>query len=132
MRKLQLLVDLDGIVVDLLDNWLRLYNADWEDSLTHSDITDWYMHKSVKPECGTKIYDYLDVPGTFIEARPIPGAIETLGRLKDLGHDITIVSAPATEPHTYSQKAAWCNAHLPFLKSADLILAKKKHIAEAR
>ena len=128
MKKMQILVDLDGIVVDLLDNWLRLYNEEWNDSLTHSDITDWYLHKSVVPACGADVYKYLDLPGTFLHSKPIPGAIESLGRLKELGHDITIVSSPATASHTYSQKIEWCTKHLPFLKSADVILAKKKHL----
>lgn len=53
------LVDVDYVVAPLHDEWYARYNRDYNDNLTLDKVTEWSLHKFVKPECGMKIYDYL-------------------------------------------------------------------------
>lgn len=72
MRKIG--VDVDGVVADLYTEWLGRYNRDYDDKLTVDDLTVWGIHTLVKPECGTKIFDYLAHPDLYEKIEPIGGA----------------------------------------------------------
>lgn len=80
--------DVDGVVADLLTNWLRWYNMGYDDHLAPEDITSWETDKFVKPECGKKIFTYLDDPRLYDEVFPYYGALKTINMLKSLGHRI--------------------------------------------
>src|SRR5207247_2367313 len=77
--------DMDGIIVNLYKSWLALYNRDYDDNLDPGDLNDFYVENCVKPECGIKVVDYLDQPGLFRNAEPMPGAIENLRMMKESG-----------------------------------------------
>ena len=64
-----LLIDMDSVICDLMTDWHNQYNKDYCDSLSVEKLKCWESEKYVKPECGTKIYDYLDQPGLFLVAR---------------------------------------------------------------
>jgi 5'-nucleotidase len=85
--------DIDGVVVDLLPEWLRRYNKDYDDRLTEYDITDWNTHQFVKPECGLKMYDYLKQPDLYDSIVLLPGALEGLERIRSLGHEVAFVTS---------------------------------------
>src|SRR5690625_2202655 len=60
-----ILCDVDGVVADLLTEWVRRYNAKYDDDLSPEDITEWEMHRNVKPECGTDIHNFLRMPNLY-------------------------------------------------------------------
>lgn len=86
-------VDADEVVIDLLTHWLRLYNSDYDDNLTPNDITGWDLALFVKPECGVKIYDYLELPDLYVDCDLIPGAQDAVFRLREAGHDVVTITA---------------------------------------
>ena len=74
-RGLIIICDLDGIVVDLLTPWLAWANQEFGTAATLADIRDWNMHENpVFKPFGTRVYDFLDKPGVFEDAPPLPGA----------------------------------------------------------
>lgn len=79
---MNILVDVDGVVVDTSGEVLRRYNLDFGDHLTNWDIKDWYTHKFVKPECGERIYDYYAEEDLYDGLSPIDGAVETIETLR--------------------------------------------------
>jgi 5'(3')-deoxyribonucleotidase len=89
-KRLSILVDMDGIVVDLLDRWLAVYNQEFGRSITKADITDWNMHKIV-PD-GKAIYPIIERQGFFDDLPMIKGAEKGLKRLM-AKHDAALVSA---------------------------------------
>ena len=54
-----ILVDVDGVVANLADEWIKRYNADWDDNLTKEKIKTWGIVEHIKPECGNRIYEYI-------------------------------------------------------------------------
>jgi 5'-nucleotidase len=112
-------IDVDGVCADLLTNWLRWYNRDYNDDLTVDEITAWDTALFVKPECGTKIYAYLDDPALYDDTLPYYGALETIKVLKTLGHRVIY---PTTTPMASSgRKFNW-------LKQYGFITDKKDYV----
>lgn len=88
-----ILVDVDGVIADTHKTWLEMYNRDYNDSLKVSDITRWALHEFVKPECGRKIYEYLERPNFYDNTPMIPDALTGVRFLRELGHRVIFVSA---------------------------------------
>ncbi|MFO7173545.1 MAG: 5'(3')-deoxyribonucleotidase [Bacillota bacterium] len=120
-----LLCDLDGICADLASKWLEHYNRDWNDNLTLDRITEWEWHRFVKPECGTRIYHYLNRPGFFADLRPIPGAVETLAALSER---VEIVVVTASPREAMRDKVQWVRRHLPFVPRENIVITYRKDL----
>lgn len=107
---MRILVDMDGIVVDMNDRWYGRYNADYYDDLTVERVVDWDTSKFVKPECGKKIYRYLTEPGFYDDLPAIPGAIEAVRKLAEK-HDVRICTHPPG-PEAAAGKLRWVEKYL--------------------
>jgi 5'(3')-deoxyribonucleotidase len=106
-----------------MTDWHEKYNKDYDDDLSVEDLKCWQSEKYVKEACGTKIYEYLDEPGLFLNLEPLPHAIEVLERLAQT-HDILIVSSSRT--YAYTEKEKWVKKHLPFIGARNLIFTHRK------
>ena len=118
-------VDLDTTLNDLEVVWLDRYNKDYGDCLTVEDMTDWDATLYVKPECGARVYDYLDEPGFFRHLGIKPGAREGMAFLWE-HFEVFIVSA--AHPHTVADKWGWIREHLPFIPYEHFIAASRKDL----
>lgn len=87
---LTIAVDIHGTVADLVTPWLAAYNYDFGDKLTHDDITEFDLHKLVKPECGKHLYTYLNRWSIYAEMLPYPGALEGVNRLREKGRVVFV------------------------------------------
>jgi 5'-nucleotidase len=127
----RILVDVDCVIADLMDEWLGMYNAEYNDTLTAGQITSWGMEEFVKGECGTKIYDYLWLPNLYDYVKPIDGAITGVRWLRRHGFDVRFVTSGL-----HAGKAKWLGnqglllGEFP-LYSPDLIVAHDKSIIKA-
>lgn len=88
-----ILLDVDCVVADLMPEWLRRYNLDYDDNRLLDEITHWDMTKFVKTECGKRIYGYLSIPDLYNRVEPVKGAIEGIDYLRSRGWKIVYVSA---------------------------------------
>lgn len=120
-----LLFDLDGICCDLMKKWLLHYNRDYGDNLTEQDIVAWEWHTFVKPECGKKIYHYLNRPGFFADLEPIPGCIESLARLQEV---VELVVVTASPKEAAGDKMRWVQRHLPFVPKGNIVVTYRKDL----
>ncbi len=96
-------VDVDQVVADLHDTWLERYNKDYDDHVTVWDIVDWDITKFVKPECGNKIFDYLNDPTLYEDVIVIEGALAGVEHLKSCGYRVVY----ATSCHIGMHDAKW-------------------------
>lgn len=86
-------LDVDDTVLDLMTKWLSLYNQRYGDNKQKSDITQWNFSYLLKPECGDKIYEYLQYPNLYDDMEEIEGALDGVKKLRDMGHRIVYVTA---------------------------------------
>lgn len=123
--KLRIGVDLDTTLNDLEIVWLERYNRDYGDCLTVEHMVDWDVSTYVKPECGRKMYDYLDEPGFFRRLGIKPGAREGMAFLSE-HFEVYIVSA--AHPNSVADKWAWIQEHLPFVPFEHFVPLSKKEL----
>lgn len=126
-------VDVDGVCADLHTEWLRRYNAEYNDDLTVDRIHQWEMVTAVKPECGKDIYRYLGQPDLYEHVPVIEGAKEGIADLREAGYRVVFVTS-CTKGMT-DQKWGWLERH-GFLEAgsrgnADLIIAHDKSLIRA-
>lgn len=111
---MRIFLDMDEVLCELLEDWMRMYNKDYNDRVEISDIKYWDQRKNVKAECGDKIFDYLNVKGLFRNLKPIDGAIDGVKALLKQGHDVYIVTnPPVTSPYALEEKKEWLKEYLP-------------------
>jgi 5'-nucleotidase len=125
---MRIIVDVDDVVADLLGRWLELYNQDFNDNLRPSDIKLWDLVEFVKPECGARIYDYLDRPDLYDQVEPIPGSLEGVSLLRSRGHQLLFVSAV-----NHPAKFGWLcrNGFLERTDTTGYIVASDKSLIRA-
>jgi 5'(3')-deoxyribonucleotidase len=93
-------IDVDGTAEDMLPEWLRWYNLEYDDFLKPENITHWDLHKFVKPQCGMKIYNYLDDPRLYDKVKPMKGAVEGVNLLRAKGWRVVFATTtPRTTPY---------------------------------
>jgi 5'(3')-deoxyribonucleotidase len=127
MGKPVILMDLDSVTVNLMDKWFGMYNNDYNDNLTPSKIKSWDTHKYVKPECGYCIYDYLALPGFFLDLPFLPGAEEGMHELSKVG-ELVIVTSASDKPQAVADKLTWVQTHLPMVKKGNTIVTSRKDL----
>lgn len=125
MSKPVLLFDLDGICANLMKKWLAVYNRDYDDHLTEADITSWEWGDLVKPACGKKIYHYLNRRGFFADLEPLPGCIESLGRLEQICELVVVTASPK---EAAGDKIAWVRHHLRMVPRGNIVITYRKDL----
>jgi 5'(3')-deoxyribonucleotidase len=120
-----LLFDLDGICCNLMKKWLAHYNRDYDDHLTEADITSWEWGDFVKPECGKRIYHYLNRAGFFADLEPIEGCVETLGRLAEICELVVVTASPK---EAAGDKMRWVQRHLPMVPKGNVVVTYRKDL----
>lgn len=96
-------VDVDDVVADLISEWLRYYNNDYNDNVTVDDIKSWNIHEYVK--CGIKIYDYLDKPRLYDTVIPVENSIWGVNTLREMSYRVVFVTS--TNINQNGQKLMW-------------------------
>jgi 5'(3')-deoxyribonucleotidase len=122
MKKKRILVDLDGIMTNLLGQWLDTYNQENDDDVRPEDITTWDMHEHVK--IGKGIYKIPARPGYFDKTPPLPGAVGGFLALKKAGHDVLVCSSPYNADSARA-KHDWCMRFLN-TRTSEVTLTHKK------
>ncbi len=154
---LSILVDLDGIVADLHPAWRERALAccpdgpllppqppsTWATAKDHAEerarrvasavaggpsleqVLATYNGWTALP-CGEHVFDHLD-HNLFDGLDPLPGAVEALRQLDDAGHEVTIVTASASDPQTAAAKLSWVERVLGWGRHS-VIVAQRKHL----
>lgn len=132
--KLTIAVDVDEVCADLLGEWLRRINRDFQyvnDYVVEREhVTEWDMSGHV-PE-GENAYSYLQDADLYDCVQPIPGALQAVEALRAAGHRVIFVTSCTQKQ--YDAKERWLVRH-GFLPEAythkDLVLTSDKSLIRA-
>jgi 5'(3')-deoxyribonucleotidase len=125
MKNIIIAVDCDDVCINLIDRWLYEYNSDFEDNLTRNDITDWDVQKFVKPECGTKIYRYIEDKTMYDYCQPVADSLEGVNLLRTMGR-VIFVTHPTIG--TAGRKYVWLKENGYIDSMEDYVEAKDKSL----
>jgi 5'-nucleotidase len=132
MRKQIVHIDSDGCVTNIIENWVNVYNKKYGDNLPVSAFAggpEVDLETIVKPECGSKIYDFLSEPGFFEQLTPLPGAVEAMKRLcNNPALDCYVLTNYSGDAEPAKGKVLYFKKHFPFLDPDRIILCKPKHL----
>ena len=92
MQRPTIAFDVDDVLADLVTTWLNRYNKEYCDDLESEDIKAWDIEMFVKPECGKKIYDYIDRT-IYDEMPPIKNALKSVEIARNFGRVIFVTNS---------------------------------------
>ena len=121
--KKTVLVDMDGVLVDLFPLWIHNYSLATEQVLFPEDITAYELGDIIEDQ--DALYRELD----FENPPPKLGAKALNTLLADPRFDVYIVSyAHASQPNGPAQKLAWLKHYYPTLDPDRVIFTRHKHM----
>lgn len=127
MKKLTILVDMDGTIERLLDAWLVRLNKRYNRSVTVDDIAVWDIGEAYPGLTPEQIME--DIYGDEIwgEVQPIENAAEVLKQFIDDGHEVYIVtSTPYQSVQAKMDKLLF--RYFPFLRWRNVIITSNKQL----
>jgi len=133
VKKLRILIDIDGIVADTLPHWLRRISTKYGVTAQMSDITQYDLTKCpplnyIKPE---HIFDVLQDPGFTVTVPMMEGAPNVLKNLMSDGHEVYLVTARSGATHI-AETFEFLKMRLPFIDTRkQLIFLYDKHLLPA-
>jgi uncharacterized HAD superfamily protein len=97
-------VDADGVLADFDKSMVDGYNRSFDADLEYKQITHWDAFESLTGWTHDEWWDWVvkDHQRVFLDAPPLPGAVEGMRALKDAGHELAIISA----------KPKWAAGHM--------------------
>lgn len=108
IKKPILYIDLDGVIVDLIGEL---------------DLEIVHVTQTLE-----KPTDWIDLSETiFLNARPVPGALEAVAELEKHYEVFILSTAPWKNVHSWSQKRIWVEKYLPSMYKK-LILTHNKEL----
>ena len=119
-------VDFDNVLFPTTQVVLDLYNKQYHDTLTLKDITTYSFYECLDSSIADKIVELFIKKKTYDNLKPIKGAVETLRKLANQGHEIFVLTATDTRNMVFKEELL--NKFLPFVPKDNLVRIYKKHL----
>lgn len=97
-------IDADGVLADFDKGWIDRYNADFGTSIEYKHCNHWDALTGLTGLTYDEWWEWVTSKheDLFLELEPLPGAVQGVKTLKNLGHDICIITA----------KPRWAAGHI--------------------
>ena len=126
MKKLRILVDLDDVLNNLLECWVKLLNGRYNLNARAQDSKIWNVQGIYPTLTEEEVYRPIYEEEVWKMLSPRPGSVETLKKMIDHGHDVIIVTASVYQ--TLHLKMDWLFAIFPFLSWENVIITRRKQL----
>ena len=130
MKKQQILLDMDGVLVDFLSGAIECLNRDYNRNITieqyAAEFSQWgtydYYGISVK-----EFWDSIDsTPDFWYNLKPMPWCGQLYDELNK-GGEITVITSPSLDPSCAMQKLQWLDRYLN-IKSDAVFIGSRKYL----
>jgi 5'(3')-deoxyribonucleotidase len=111
--------DIDGVLNNLTEKALELYNSRTGKNLQQSDITKYRFLECLPKEDAEGICKLFKEKTLWDSLTPLPYSQKCLRSLSNQGHQIII--ATATDPINFEWKCQWMQYHFPFIPTDNII-----------
>lgn len=128
---MRLLIDQDEVLAQFTAKVLQWWNEDQGENAQIEDIKTYHIQESLGPKAHYFIKSCMRFPDFFTSLEPVPGAIEGMKQLVEMGHDVVIVTKiPTSAPGAYHGKMEWVRKHLPFLSVKNIVGCQRKELVQ--
>ena len=124
---MRVLVDIDEVLNNLVPTLLKKYNNKYSDNIKLKDITDYHLHKFLKPECANIFKEFVN-DETIINLTVRPFAVEAL---TEINKNTQLYFVTAGHPSTAKARDKWLQKYFPFYSGNQLVLCRDKEIIDA-
>ena len=90
---MRILLDMDDVLEELLPAWCDVLNSRYGTSVNPDSITKWDMTENFPSLSAKEIYNPLLEPDFWDCVKPAPGAVDSVKKLQEQGHDVYVVTA---------------------------------------
>ena len=118
--------DIDGVLNNLTDKVLELYNSITGKKIKPSDITKYNFRECLPKEDADGICKLFKEKELWDSLTPLPYSQKCLKNLMNKGHQIII--ATATDPINFEWKCQWMKDHFPFISTDNIIRIMDKSL----
>ena len=128
-----ILVDQDEVLTQFSKAVLTQWREKYPDKpyVPLENLTEHLCYHNYPPECTPALKAIYGAEGFFSSLEPVPGSIEALKEMADMGHDVSICSSPITDyKNCVSEKYQWVEKHLGMEWTGKLILTKDKTLVK--
>jgi 5'(3')-deoxyribonucleotidase len=126
VKKIRILVDIDDVLNNLLECWVKLLNQRYNLNAKVEDSKVWNVQGIYPTLTMEEVYRPMYEDEVWGMLSPKPTSVETLKRMIDDGHDVVIVTASVYE--TIPVKMDWLFATYPFLSWRNVIVTRRKQL----
>lgn len=130
MSKLNFLLDQDGVLTDFLSGAIKALNRDFNKNITLEQYAREFGQWGTYDYYGITMYEFWksidNTPNFWLNLKPTPWCFKLYEYLFSLG-EVTILTAPNTDPNCVVQKLQWLKLHLD-LDSSSVMLGSRKYL----
>lgn len=126
MGRLTVLIDVDNVLEDLNNAWVKAINSKYGTSVKPSDIKTWDIERYFDGLSRTQVFSPLHKEEFWKNLQPIPNAPEYLKKLIDDGHEVVLLTS--SHPDTVKYKYDFIRKHFPYISFKDIILTSRKQM----
>lgn len=125
--KTKVALDLDGVIWDLIDSWLKRYNLLYDDNVTSEDIKEYELSKSLTKATCDEIKSILSEKDFWDTVVPFKYSIKYLRKLNS---EFDLYIATATNYKIFDTKVERLLALFPFLDKHQIICIHNKSLLD--
>jgi len=127
MKPLTILVDVDDVLENLCEEWVRRLNEKYGTSVSYEDVTEWDIAKFYPSLAREQVFAPLHEPDIWFSLSPKEGAICYLKKLVEDGFDVYLCTS------TYYKNVDWkyrgvVKRYFPFINWDHVIVTSRKQM----
>lgn len=116
--------DIDGVLNDLMDVVLRLFNEKSNKSYTVNDLTSYSLSDCLPKEDAIEIQNLFTDSNIWNLVRPVKDSQASIKKLIQEGHEVYLVTN--NDPHTFGDKYDWIQYYFPFVDISHIVCMTNK------
>ncbi len=121
----RIVVDMDGVLVDIYTTFFKLHEQETGQRLTLKDIAGLLEEEAFQNQ-----RRWVSTPGFFRNLPVMQGSREALLKLNDL-YKIIVVSLATEFPYCLTDKLLWLHHNFPFISWQQIVFCGDKNIVKA-
>lgn len=96
MKQLTIITDMDDVLENFCETWIKINNAKFNRCVRHKDITEWELSKNYPDIESHLLWECVDKESFWKLVKPIENAAEATRELVSEGHNVYVATASST------------------------------------